>query len=171
MNGVQLIRFESSMTSEAVKAVEEVAAARAELDAHQKKALATTRRLDQQLRQRAITAINDHGASKYAVARAAQRSRTTVYSWLNAEQSPPPQEPVMTGSVGPTPEDAKRDRFIANARALADRFDEPGMTTERIKELAAALAEKVGVQQETVLKAAAFAYKAENARREDSGGT
>ena len=82
------------MTSEAKRAVDEVAAARAKLDAHYELAQATTRQLNQELRQKAITAINDHGASKYAVACAARRSRTTVYQWLKAGESSGVQEGV-----------------------------------------------------------------------------
>ena len=87
------------MTPEAERAVDEVAAARKQLDAHYEQIQATTRQLNQDLRQEAITAINVHGASKYAVARAARRSRTTVYQWLKAGESSGAQERVVADSV------------------------------------------------------------------------
>ena len=106
------------MTPEAERAVDEVAAARKKLDAHYEQIQATTRQLNQDLRQEAITAINVHGASKYAVARAARRSRTTVYQWLKAGESSGAQERVVADSV--VRREAGKEWSGAQERVVAD---------------------------------------------------
>ena len=122
------------MTPEAKRAVDEVAAARAKLDDHNEQALVTTRSLNQDLRAKAITAINDQGASKYAVARAARRSRTTVYHWLKAEESSRGQERVVADSavrreVGES--SRSQERVVADS-AVRREVGESSRSQERV---------------------------------------
>ena len=153
------------MTPEAERAVEEVAAARAKLDAHYKQAQATTRQLNQELRKKATTAINAYGASKYAVARAARRSRTTIYQWLKAGESSRVQEWVVADSfVRVSADKVKQEKFVAYAMALAERFDDPSMEHWEKRELVETTARDLGVQVREMTRAVTLALKVKRGR-------
>ncbi|MCY3650952.1 MAG: hypothetical protein OXG40_14510 [Acidimicrobiaceae bacterium] len=178
------------MTPEAERAVEEVAAARAKLDAHYKQAQATTRQLNQELRKKATTAINAYGASKYAVARAARRSRTTIYQWLKAGESSRVQEWVVADSVVAdsvvrreagessrvqewvvadsfvrvSADKVKQEKFVAYAMALAERFDDPSMEHWEKRELVETTARDLGVQVREMTRAVTLALKVKRGR-------